>query len=73
MSSGICFTDLATCDKLIEDLASWEKLVKVNETSFRAALNISESEPLTIKLMFEGLECWLYEPDRKVRFQLKEL
>lgn len=69
--SGICVSDVMACDKLVEDLASWEELAKANETSFRNALKISESDPLAIRLMFEESECWLYEPNRGVRFQLE--
>jgi hypothetical protein len=37
----------------------------------RATLKISKSDPLTIKLMFDGSECWLFEPDKGIRFELK--
>jgi len=70
MASGACFSDIVSCDKLFEELASWEEVVRANETNFRTALRISKTDPLLIKLMFEDQECWLYEPVRKVRFQL---
>jgi hypothetical protein len=71
VSSGTCLFDVINCDKLIATLTEWEELVRANESSFRAALKISENDPLSIKLMIEDQGCWLYEPARKTRFQLK--
>lgn len=70
-ASGTCFYDIINCDKLIETLTEWEEWVKANEGSFRVALKISGADPLSIKLMIEDQGCWLYEPVRKTRFQLK--
>lgn len=71
VASGECFYDIISCDKLFATLIEWEELVKENEGSFRAALKISGTDPLSIKLVIEDQGCWLYEPERKTGFQLK--
>jgi len=70
VASGACLSDIVSYEKLIINLSYWEKLVISNEINFRTALRISKSDPLLIKLMFDDQECWLYEPIRKVKFQL---
>jgi hypothetical protein len=70
MASGTCIYDRINCDKIIAGLTEYEDWVKTNEDNFRVALKISEAEPLSIKLIIEDQEYWLYEPVRKARFQL---
>jgi len=68
--SGRSFLDVRDTDMLRCFLDSCQKWVEANEDNFRAALKLSPSDELSIKMMFENQECWLYEPVRRVRFAL---
>ncbi len=67
-SSGHCFFDVCDTDKIFAHVDNWQKQVEANEPSFRAALDISPSEELSIKMKFEKGECWLWAPAKGVRF-----
>jgi hypothetical protein len=62
MASGDCSEDRSNCDKIFAELASWQDVVKRNAAHFRAALNWPPSKELSIRMMFEDRDCWLYEP-----------
>jgi hypothetical protein len=71
VGSGHCSQDILDCDIVFAKLSEWEQLVTANEGSFRAALKISPGDPLSVRLVIEEQGCWLYEPNRKVRFHLR--
>lgn len=62
MASGDCLEDHSNCDKIFAELTYWQDVVRTNAAQFRVALNWPASEQLSIKMMFEGRDCWLYEP-----------
>jgi hypothetical protein len=62
MASGDCFEDRSYCDKIFAELAYWQGVVKSNAARFRAILNWPQSKELSIKMLFEDRDCWLYEP-----------
>lgn len=62
MASGDCFDDRRDCDKIFAELSHWQGVVKNNAARFRAALNWPQSRELSIRMMFEDSDCWLYEP-----------
>ena len=70
MGSGDCVSDILNSDKIFAKLSEWEILVNTNETNFRSALNISLSDPLSIKLVNEDQGWRFYDPDRNTRFNL---
>ncbi len=70
VGSGHCSQDILDCDIVFAKLSEWEQLATANESSFRTALKISSGDPLSIKLVIEEQGCWLYEPNRRVRFHL---
>jgi hypothetical protein len=61
-TSGDCFDDRRDCDKIFAELAHWQGVVKSNAARFRAALNCPPSNGLSIRMMFDDRNCWLYEP-----------
>jgi hypothetical protein len=61
MASGDCFEDRRNCDKIFAELADWQDVVKSNAARFRATLNWPRSKELSIRMMFEDRDCWLYE------------
>ncbi|WMJ88903.1 hypothetical protein [Anaerocolumna sp. MB42-C2] len=69
-TSGYNIYDVIDTDKIIDTLSKEEDFERSNESDFRKTLKISEEENLTIKLIFEKTGCWLYEPDRKIKFNL---
>ena len=69
-ASGHCFFDIRDCARIFADLDNWQKVVEDNEANFRAALKMLSSEELSIKMMFERDECWLYEPSKHARLSL---
>jgi hypothetical protein len=71
VASGRCFHDIIDSDKIIHKLTEWEETVKANESNFRAALKISAHDTFTIKLIIEDQGCWLHDPIRKTRIQVK--
>lgn len=68
--SGRCFNDIIHNDELMNKLKKLEGFVKLNENNFREAMNISMDEKLSIKLIIDDMRCWLYEPDKRIRFNL---
>lgn len=62
LASGDCFEDRSNCDKIFAELGYWRDVVKSNAARFRAALNWPLSKELSIRMMFESRNCWLYEP-----------
>jgi hypothetical protein len=62
MASGDCFEDQSNCDRIFAELADWQDVVKENAVRFRATLNWPRSKELSIRMMFEDRDCWLYEP-----------
>jgi len=70
MASGECCDDRTNCYKIFSELARWQEIAVSNATSIRAALNWPPSEELSIKMMFEGRECCLYEPTTGKRLSL---
>jgi hypothetical protein len=62
MASGDCIDDRINCDKIFAELTYWQGVVESNAARFRAALSWPASDELSIKMMFEDRDCWLYEP-----------
>jgi hypothetical protein len=62
MASGDCSDDRRDCDRIFAELAHWQSVVKNNAARFRAALNWPRSKELSIRMMFDHRDCWLYEP-----------
>lgn len=71
MASGDCMFDIKNTDKIFFDIENWESIVKGNEERFFEGAKIDKNQILTIKLNFDQKECYLYEPDKKIRFNLK--
>ena len=71
MDSGDCKFDKIDADKIFSDIENWESIVKSNEEMFFDGAKIDKNQILTIKLNFDHEECYLYEPDKKIRFNLK--
>jgi hypothetical protein len=71
MASGDCMFDINNTDKIFFDIENWESIVKSNEERFFEGAKIDKNQILTIKLNFDQEECYLYEPDKKIRFNLK--
>jgi hypothetical protein len=70
MASGDCFEDRSNCDKIFAELAYLQEVVRSNAVRFRAALNWPSSKELSIKMIFEDRDCWLYEPTTRSRVSL---
>jgi hypothetical protein len=47
-----------------------QEVVRSNAVRFRAALNWPSSKELSIKMIFEDRDCWLYEPTTRSRVSL---
>jgi hypothetical protein len=70
MASGDCFEDRSNCDKIFAELAYLQELVRSNAVRFRAALNWPSSKELSLRMIFEDRDCWLYEPTTRSRVSL---
>lgn len=70
MASGDCFEDRSNCDKIFAELASLQGMVRSNAVRIRAALNWPSSKELSIKMIFEDRDCWLYEPTTRSKISL---
>ena len=70
MASGDCFEDRSNCDRIFAELTCLQGVVRSNAARFRAALNWPPGKELSIKMMFEDRNCWLYEPTTGSRFSL---
>jgi hypothetical protein len=74
MTSGDCTDDRRDCDRIFAELAHWQDVVKNNAARFRVALNWPRSNELSIRMMFDHRDCWLYEPTtgRKIALTVHE-
>lgn len=70
MASGDCLDDRTDCDKIFAELTYWQEVLKGNAANFRAGLNWPPSKELSIKMLFEDREFWLYEPTTRSGFSL---
>lgn len=70
VASGDCFEDRSNCDKIFAELTFLQELVRNNAARFRAALNWPTSKELSIKMIFEDSDSWLYEPTTRSRLSL---
>jgi hypothetical protein len=70
MASGDCSEDRTDCDKIFAELACLQEVVRSNAVRFRTALNWPSSNELSIKMIFEDRDCWLYEPTTRSRVSL---
>ena len=70
MASGDCSEDRTDCDKIFAELACLQEVVRSNAVRFRTALNWPSSKELSIKMIFEDRDCWLYEPTTRSRVSL---
>jgi len=61
-ASGDCFEDRINCAKIFAELAYWQDVVKSNAARFRAALSWPASKEFSMRMVFDGRDCWLYEP-----------
>jgi len=61
MASGESQDDRVNCDKIFAELACWQNFVHQNAVNVRAALNVSPSRPLCIRMAFDNRVCCFYE------------
>ena len=69
--AGHCFSDIRNSAQILSNLTYWQKQVEANEGSFRAALGIFVPSELSIKMVFDKEECWLYEPTKQAKLSLR--
>jgi hypothetical protein len=70
MSSGDCFFDIYNSDKIFFEIEKWESIVESNIDNFYKGANISKDEDIEIKMKFEEMEFYLYEPNKKIKFDI---
>ena len=70
MASGNCMFDIINTDKIFFNIENWESIVKSNEVRFFEGAKTDKNQTLTIKLIFDQKECYLYEPNKKIRFNV---
>jgi hypothetical protein len=69
-SAGNCSFDTINADRTLANFVEWQGLVIENRDKFYKAMELTESDEATIKLIFEEDGCWLLEPNRNIRFNL---
>jgi hypothetical protein len=67
MTSGESQDDRVNCDKIFAELSYWQNFVLQNAVDVRAALKLSPSKPLRIRMAFDNRVCCFYEPSLATR------
>lgn len=71
MASGDSQDDRINCDKIFAELRYWQDIVMQSVAAIRAALNLTASRKLIVRMAFDNRVCCFYEATQGVRIALK--